>query len=78
MLESLPEGIASVTNEDYGVGDLLVVRLKNGMTVVIDCLNLSGEHECQVGVYSANNDDMDNLIAGVSFDPNREAAVYKF
>lgn len=76
MLTDLPEGIASVTNEDFGVGDTLTVRLKNGMVVIIDCLNLSGEHECQVGVYG--DESLEVPIAGISFDPNREAEVYKY
>jgi len=44
-------GIASIAVEHQQmIGKMVVVRLTNGTTIVIDALHL-GDEECQVGVY---------------------------
>ena len=66
----LPEGFKSITVRDEGVGPMLVIEMSNGRHVLVDALNLSGEHECQVGLWDAyeNIDTDGGPIAGIAFN----------
>jgi hypothetical protein len=72
----LPDGIASVSNEDWGVGALLVIRLQNGMTVALDCLHL-GDTEAQVTVSKESADGEPDFLASIAFDAQGVGEVYK-
>lgn len=83
----LPEGVRDVTVEDWGMGDILVVRFENGMALSIDALSLT-EYECSAvfhrdgAVLGTGEEPTENVLACVSFDPSVEgkpmveAAVY--
>lgn len=75
----LPEGIAGVFNEDQPmVGDMLIIKLESGHTVVIDALHL-GDHLCQVGVYGPGVWEGETLrqdpLATICFNPEMPTEV---
>ena len=76
----LPQGFESIECADFGVGETLMIHLKNGLTIQIHALDLGYEGHCGVAIHKTSeleNGDF-NVLAGIDFGGVEpiSAAVY--
>lgn len=67
----LPDAVLSIeTIVNPFMGDSLCISLANGRQIVIDAMQMTPEHECQVGLWENFDSIADDgrLIAGISFN----------